>query len=81
MLSNLGYFELTVSISTKLVEPGQRQISWKKGGLEVRIITVHCEMARKKSYLNLFLRHLTISLDLVGYHTSFERGRDGLSAD
>ena len=32
MLLNLGYFELTVSILTKLVEPGQRKISWKKGG-------------------------------------------------
>ena len=47
-LLNLGYFEITKSISRKLVEPGMRRLSLKKGGLGVRITTLHCEMTRKK---------------------------------
>ena len=46
-LLNLGYFKIARSISRKLVEPDLRKLSWKKGGLGVRIATLHYETARK----------------------------------
>ena len=35
-------------ISRKFVDPGQRNLSWKKGGLAVRKVTLHYGMARNK---------------------------------
>ena len=48
-------------ISRKFVEPGQRNLSWKKGGLAVSQTTLHWELARNKGLLNLFDCHLAIS--------------------
>ena len=31
-----------------MVDPGQRNLSWKKGGLVVRKVTLHSELARNK---------------------------------
>ena len=55
--------------------------SWKKCSLAVRRGALHCEMGRKKKCLNLMNCHLAISYSWVGYHTSFQRGESGLSAD
>ena len=68
-------------ISRKLVDLGQRNLSWKKGGLVVSKTTLHWEMARKIGLLNLFDCHFAISCSWVGYHTSSERGISGRSAD
>ena len=40
-LLNLGYLELSQQILGKLVEPGQRNLSWKKGGLGLKTTTLH----------------------------------------
>ena len=68
-------------ISRKLDDPGQRNLSWKKGGLAVSKATVHCEFARNKGYPNRFDCHLVISQNSASYYTSSERGKSGLSAD
>ena len=60
---------------------GQRNLTWKKGGLAVSKTTLHWEVARNKGLLNLFYCHLAISWSWVGYHTSSERGISGLTAN
>ena len=45
---NLGHLETAKQISRKLVGPGLRNLSWKKGGLAVSKTTVHWELARNK---------------------------------
>ena len=47
-LLNLGHLETTKSnFKKKIVSPGLKKLSWKKGGLAVGEATLHCEKARK----------------------------------
>ena len=74
-------WRLQNQISKKIVDPGQRNLSFKKGGLALSKATVHCELADTKGYLNLLDCHLVISQSSASYHTSSERGEAKLSAD
>ena len=46
---HLGHLKTPKQISRKLVGPGLRNLSWKKGGLAVSIATLHWELARNKA--------------------------------
>ena len=50
-----------IKFKKKLVGPGLRNLSWKKGGLAVSKATLHCELGKHKGYLNLLVCHLAIS--------------------
>ena len=39
--------EKEIQFQKKIVSPGLKKSSWKKGGLAVGEATLHCEMARK----------------------------------